>query len=120
MQNPVAEAKTFWNELDKTRSTFEEDLAFHLVHGLVYRWGKDILFARPVKKDEEQYWETYRVYPIEECDAWYVWLAVGSAETMTSLFSGFVPKLKYIIRKKDDRFRVLETDRLLTRQHKQI
>jgi hypothetical protein len=71
------------------------------------------LFARPVKKEEQDNWESYKSYEIEESDAWYVWLAIGSADTLTKMFDIFIPKLKYIIRKKDDKFRIVETDRLI-------
>lgn len=109
----VEVAKSFWDPEDN-RSTFEEDLAFHLqAPGAVVHKVGGLLFARPVKYNEPEKWETYTVYPREECDAWYVWLAVGEARQFAKLLRYFLPPLKYVIRKKKDVFHVVSSEKLL-------
>ena len=113
----IIKAKTFWDPKEN-RTSFEEDLAFHLAtpHGVVFSFGDSLLFARPVRMDRAKEWETYTSWPLEECSAWYVWLAIGHVDKLLQLMdSGLASRLPYLIRKKNDKFRLIETDKLRKR-----
>ena len=113
-ENPVDIARKLWEDGDDSHTSFEEDLAFHLVNGMVFRWNEQFVFARPVKSNEPQYWESYRVYKEDECDAWFVWLGVGSAEELVKLFtSNMVPQKKFLIRKNKNTFKTIEIQKFI-------
>jgi len=110
----IVKAKTFWDPKEN-RTSFEEDLAFHLAapYGIVFSFEGTIIFARPVRLDKAKEWETYTSWPLEECSAWYVWLAIGHANKLLKLMdAGLAPKLPYLVRKKNDKFRLTETEKL--------
>ena len=109
----IEKAKKFWDPKEN-RTSFEEDLAFHLAapHALVFSFEGSMIFARPVSVLKSEEWETYKSWPIADCDAWYIWLAIGKADTLLHLMDKLAPELPLIIRKKNDKLRVVETKKL--------
>lgn len=111
----IATAKQFWSN-NGTTTTFEQDLAFHTVHNdcLVYALQDNFIMARPVSSKDEAGWETYKLYPENECDAWFVWYGGGKAQELKKLFSsGLLKEYKYLIRNKNNKIRIITMNKFL-------
>jgi hypothetical protein len=70
----------------KRGGSFRDELEAHLLRGWVFSSPEAFVMGRAVPRSGNVD-DLMRVYPPEECDAWYVWLGVGPA----SLLLGFMP-----------------------------
>ena len=63
---------------------FREELEAYLLHGYVFSTPDLFLMGRamPRSADASDLWVSY---PVEECDAWFVWLGVGDALRLLEL-----------------------------------
>ena len=95
-------------------TTFEEDLAFHFhsPHGLVFSFEESLLLARPVRLDKLKELEKFVSWPISECSAWFVWLAVGQVNTLMKLMGNLIPELPYILMRHRNKIKMFETRNL--------
>jgi hypothetical protein len=75
--------------------SFREELEAHLLHGFVFSTPDVFLMGRPVPRsaDVSDVWE---YWPAAECDAWFVWLAVGRVGRLFSLMPWPLPWLGWV------------------------
>lgn len=102
-------------ERGANESTFEEDLAFHLGHGMVfgnYNTG-DFVMARGVNSKMPELFETYHVFNKEECDAWFVWTAVGNLNNFARLLVSLTEVYPKVIRRAKGKIREADVDKIL-------
>lgn len=98
---------------DINDSTFEEDLAFHLAHGLVCSDDGIFLLAREVDDSKPELFETYHIYPKETCNAWFVWTAVGNIHIFGRLLAEVIRFHPNVYRRAKGKIRVCSSDRIL-------
>jgi hypothetical protein len=78
-------------ELCRARgASFRDELEAHLLNGWVFSTPEVFLLGRPVPRSADMA-DPHAVYPAEECDAWFVWLGVGSAERLLALMPYELP-----------------------------
>jgi hypothetical protein len=53
-----------------------EALEAHLLYGYVFSTPDAFVMGRPVRRDGDV-GDVWRTWPLEECDAWFVWVGVG-------------------------------------------
>jgi hypothetical protein len=75
--------------LDAGRRSFREDLEAHLLHGWVYSTPSAFAMARLVPRGAggEELADVWAVWPLWECDAWFVWCACGDL----GVIAGWMP-----------------------------
>jgi hypothetical protein len=68
---------------------FEDDVAAHVRTGYVFVTPTSILLGRAVPRDADDALisDPWHAFAPSECDAWFVWLAVGNLPEITS----FIP-----------------------------
>jgi hypothetical protein len=73
-------------------ANFTEELESFLVNGVVLSTGDGFVMARPCPKGVfiHDAWETW---PIEYCDALYIWIAVGEGWRLIDLMPNLPPWL---------------------------
>lgn len=94
--------------------TFAEDLAAHRATGYVLEAPGTLLLGRevPSQADEDELSDPWRGWPATECDAWFVWLAVGRLPDVIALIPH---RQKWVAFARRGRIRWHEFDGLLTR-----
>jgi hypothetical protein len=87
MMTPAEQAAELCRARD---ASFREELEAHLLNGWVISTPEVFLLGRPVPRSADAA-DLRAVYPPEECDAWFVWLGVGSAERLLALMPYDLP-----------------------------
>lgn len=71
-------------------ASFRYELEAHLLHGYVYSAPDYFAMARPVSRSINV-GDLEAVHPREECDAWFIWLAVGDLQKLLKLLPFDLP-----------------------------
>lgn len=69
---------------------FAAELRAHLVHGYVISTPRIFLMGRPCPRFADVS-DLSRSWPISECDAWFVWVAVGDIRELVEAMPFFLP-----------------------------
>jgi hypothetical protein len=87
LMTPVEQAATLRRNAG---ANFTDELEAHLLNGFVFSTPIAFLMGRPVPKGVEirSVWDTW---PKAECNAWFVWLAVGDAWRLMDLMPYELP-----------------------------
>ena len=73
---PIQQAKATYEPEDT--NTFEEDLVWHLHNAYVYSDRETFVMGRPMPQSKlNGEIKNDTVYPVEDCNTWFVWLAAG-------------------------------------------
>ncbi|SKA88865.1 hypothetical protein SAMN02745166_01498 [Prosthecobacter debontii] len=71
---------------------FRRHLEAHLLHGYVHSTPAGFVMARPVcSTAPAEIIDPWHVFPREECDAWWIWLAAGDLGSLMHLFPYELP-----------------------------
>jgi hypothetical protein len=75
--------------------SFREELEAHLWHGFVFSTPEAFLMGRPVPKGA-QIFDVWQTWSAAECNAWFIWLAVGTAGRLLSFMPYELPWLGWV------------------------
>lgn len=93
---PVERAAAVYDSEPCARS-FREDLEAHLHNGYVFNTPDIFVMGRPVVSSENasDIIDPWIVFPVEQCDAWLVYLAAGRMDVLLSMFPYSLPKIGF-------------------------
>lgn len=76
--------------------TFEEDVAFHLMHGFVFSTPDYFIMGRPVSSQAHQSHITGQwVFSRDVCDCWHVFVLAGSITKAWDILPYDLPLMSY-------------------------